>query len=617
MQRSHCFATCATSPADLDEGSLIPGVGLLALRRPGLPTLVLAPKCRLFEIEDPIAPSDLELRTLGIEPLRPRLAECPMDARALASREGLSPRAGRPAVIIAPKGNEVAMRLAQQLNRLSIGRWKVEQSIPAEHLPTLRICFDPPWSDPNPSSICHRETSDGLCIGPGPASLLGARVALGLTERERQLKALGFERSLSTLPMWAERDPEGLARWIALLETLPGNACVLPESGRIVDVPHAVGLAPAVYSHVDRMVWAHGAIADLAVRQAVSAPPVFVSSASIHPPSFDGLDQVFGKGYTREQAWWSAVGECVERISASNWYPPNDSVDALPHFQLCDFHPFGEEWSRAAEVPLRNASFVRACDLSNARDVAVPAALIPFPLFPDGSGFRPTRSDTCGLAAYPTYEGAVVRGALEILERDDLYPNLMVMRIGYRVPVDGRAREVAEGSRLSVTAITFALEQPIAIVHAFVSDPERRAMARGSGSGRTLTAATEGAVAEAIQVLEFNNEALERGSKDPTLNVWASSQLKHLLNDYFSEFPLIEVAETRHGDTSDLDTLALILGAVRGRNQPLIACNLPSPLASWSAVRVLIPGATCHQHASRSAGGSRLSPRVFPFPILT
>lgn len=428
-----------------------------------------------------------------------------------------------------------------------------------------------------------------------------------------------MESCPSTIGIYAAQDPKGLAAWLILLERLPLNTCVLPFSGRVVTLWQGPMHPPVDEADIDQLIWDHGAISGLAVKPASCYPDIMIGSASCKTSVMSGLNSNFGKGFSANTARITTIGECLERIAAARG-PALDTTALTPKYQftLEDFHPFGEEWEGSKDKLAAHAcKYVPAKAMVSNQVVSVPAELIPFPLLADRHGNRLTKSDTCGLAIYPTFSGAVVRGCLEVLERDDLYPHLLQMRNGVRIEGDFSRVIKARLIGLQIDLISFERSHSIVIIHCFLTMPGCMLVARGSGSGFCYSEAVDKALAEAVQVLEFGRENLSQMAPSSVYSTWASSTFRAFLTSYLASMPIrVVAADNDLKLPNDDEQLAEILSTLKDATKELIVCELLSPVNNWTAVRVLIPGAACHQNESSSKGGQRIANRIFPYSIL-
>ena len=255
--------------------------------------------------------------------------------------------------------------------------------------------------------------------------------------------------------------------------------------------------------------------------------------------------------------------------------------------------------------------------------VAVPRVLVPVPHRPTPGEWVPTGSSSSGLAAYVHREGAVLRGALEVIERDNLYRALVQLGPGerldpHRLPPTGRHEELAsllaELERLGLRAwlVRHPGMEGVPIVHAFLWEATITTMSRGTGSGTTWATAALKALLEAMQLRLQHRLVREQGTEtdvDPGYVAWSRPDVGARLIAYLEQLPAASGEHFEPGDE------ARLLQRLRSTLPALLVADLPCPVRNWSVVHVLIPGATCVCVASDSAGGRPLLDPRFEHPI--
>src|SRR5262249_44468970 len=136
---------------------------------------------------------------------------------------------------------------------------------------------------------------------------------------------------------------------------------------------------------------------------------------------------VSGKGFTRQDAWASCLGEAVERYSGGRWDASETTLARRAELdgrnidpaQLLLFAP--GELERLPYAPYTEDSvlrWVRGRSLIGDDEVWVPAisVFMEYQVLSEEEYVCPVTSN--GLAAGPTLRGAVLRAIYEVLERD-------------------------------------------------------------------------------------------------------------------------------------------------------------------------------------------------------
>ena len=330
-----------------------------------------------------------------------------------------------------------------------------------------------------------------------------------------------------------------------------------------------------------------------------------------------------GKGFTMARAIEGALGEAVERYSASFWWPeeirrarraelPGRALDPR---DLVLFDP-----SQYAGLPYRPYSddltiaWVEAYSLTTDAPVWVPAAAVflSFPSTEEETLFAPTSN---GLAAGPARDRAVLGAAFEVIERD-------AVMIGWlrRICVDrwdasnhpdpDTRRLVTAYRRRGVDVGLFRMPTDLAGITVFLAiarDADRRpAAVVGLGADFDPSVAASKAIGEIAQV----RPALKRKLRLPE----TQARLQELVDDprrvtslhdhdllYAdpSSLEKLDFLFTRRIDVAswpppgDPRGLEDLVSALRSRNHELIYCDVTVPdleRLGLFAARAIVPG---------------------------
>jgi len=442
------------------------------------------------------------------------------------------------------------------------------------------------------------------------------------------LDRLGFAEAWpNALPAHGPRD---VAEAILAVLTLPRGRCLMVGAP---DAPQALWTVRALphqqSSEVLReQTWPKGLISDMRVRPAEDFPTVYIGQCRTPVGGLvPDLESNSGKGLSFERAETSTIGEAIERFAAwdSNAMIRVAPPKGVPEYPLKEFHPWGPPWEEYIAAGMPPVRLTVARSLCDGSAVAVPACLVPFPFLPPSGELRYTYNDTSGLACHPNYDVAVLRASLELVERHNLYTNLLHERDGLRLDpariegINWRVRDLLDAvqARGRLWLLIYphdALRAPV--VHAFWRPDHDRYVARGSGSGLTLANAVEGALTELVQVNEQFRAGppnrLGRGHID-----WASPQAVAYLSQYFDSQP---VGDPVPPEVIALPTESAIEELSRRFNEcgsQLLVISLPCPVPGWSVVRVLAPAIVTNQAASECDAGRLLSGSTLPYAIPT
>jgi ribosomal protein S12 methylthiotransferase accessory factor len=223
-----------------------------------------------------------------------------------------------------------------------------------------------------------------------------------------------------------------------------------------------------------------------------------------------------GKGATRDAAVRSAIGEGLERYSASLWDPaaltrasPRDLGSAAfdprwlvlyrsseyqqPSFGFAPFDP---------DLPL---PWVEGCWIDTGEPVKLPA-LASYMNFPAAPAERFAQITSNGLAAGSTFEDAALRGLYELIERDAFMLHWLAKRPGLRLDPGG-CDAVTEcalgeidrfGGRTELYVLDVGTHHPCVVCV-------------GSGDGRSWPGVTIGLAAHADIDVALQRAVLEHG----------------------------------------------------------------------------------------------------------
>lgn len=489
------------------------------------------------------------------------------------------------------------------------------------------------WLGAAPLIWCG-ECEEGLHVGPRFESAADAgryREASRTWSTVARLESLGFgDEWPSSLVPRVRRDPDAVAAALLRQRDAAPEAVVLLPGGEEKLLWTAACRRPVRPEELrSRLTWSKGLVRDLEVRPCRGVDQLYVASCASPCAADPFFEWNFGKASDADTASAIAIGEAIERFSA---WRANRACD-VDHgigraYSLADFHPSGPGWDGYRERGMPPVPLTGAIDLLSGEPARVPAFLVPFPWDrAQPAMFHDFDADTAGLAAFPDRTGAILRGALEILERHDFYPAFLWQRPGVLLPDDALPPGPAASAAARLDAlgvrrflVVYPGELALPIVHAFLFDGARGYVCRGTGSGLELESAAARALGEALLSRE-ESESLgdETGECDrveqPAFSAWAQRDIALEIVDYLQRMPTGRPEIARHRDDAAL--LEAIKDRLRAAARPLLVADLPCPVLGWSAVRVLIPGLTCHQHPSESAGGRRLIGAPFRHPVPT
>ncbi len=471
------------------------------------------------------------------------------------------------------------------------------------------------------------ESFEGTHIGPVFRTRRQAsayRRATAAWSFARRLGSLGFADSWPNASALCE--PSEVADAILEVLSLPSGRAVIvgDEPGRraLWDAAASPGQDEAAF--LAEQTWTFGLFARLRVAPSPWFPAVHIGEC-LSPSGGDPyLESNSGKGLTQARARIGTIGEAVERTAAreANGLVPVRLRDALPRLELDEFHPFGRPWTDYLSSARRPPPFVRA-EAVGGGFVAVPLPLVPFPYLPTAGSPQYTSGDTTGLACHSDKSIAIVRAGLELLERHNLYENLLHERPGVRL---GRAylSRLATPSAELVQSLSDAgtlwmlvyssdgLAAPI--VHAFWRPESGAYVARGTGSGLNIEEATTGALTELVQLDVQFRRGVPSGNGQGFID-WSSISAVEYIAAYLERQPLAERLPELVEGLGRQDPAAEVGSLLEAYGSRLLVVTLPCRVPGWSVVRALAPGLAVVPEASASKGGARLIGSTFPFAI--
>jgi ribosomal protein S12 methylthiotransferase accessory factor len=223
-----------------------------------------------------------------------------------------------------------------------------------------------------------------------------------------------------------------------------------------------------------------------------------------------------GKGATREEAVRSAIGEGVERYSASRWSPENVILASFAELGSQAFDPrclvlydeaqyAQEHFPFAPFDPDRPIHWTAGRWLDTGESVWLPA-LATYMNFPASREEQFGQASSNGLAAGATLEDATLRALYELIERDAFLLYWLARRPARRIAEDGceaiTERALREVERLGARTELYLLD---------VGTRVPTVVCLGLGDGRSWPGATIGLGTHANIDVAVRRAALEHG----------------------------------------------------------------------------------------------------------
>lgn len=487
------------------------------------------------------------------------------------------------------------------------------------------------------------ETTEGTHIGPiiqNDHDLEKYLVATKSWSFSKKLIEFGFNDFWpSSLYLNLLSTPEKIANAILTIIQDPPDTCFLIEENKKTSLwTNLIENQIPETTFFETQFWSKGLIRNFKLTLFDSLENGYVSKCRTPCRGIDYLEGNSGKGIDSTRALYSLVGESVERFSAwqSNkiidTYSKPLSVNKKDYYDISQFHPFGPKWERYLTGPKVELPLYPVKNLTNlGKTCLVPACLIPFPYETSESQYDVTVSSTGGLAVHSDYKKAVINGALELFERNDLYRSFLFQKIGFNLDFSGISfskKNTASSFRkfldslkhngLRYWCVIYNLQSTLPIVHSFIEDQKNNFFSRGSGSGVSLLEATSNSLVEALQIRQqFLNSCSSQGGvgydnwRLPSVVNEIRAYLEKFHTLHFLDHPMHTIQYTPHRLLKEIKTILTF------EQRPLLVANLPCPINKWFSVRVLIPGFTTHQYPSDSEGGKNILNPIFTQGIPT
>ncbi len=243
------------------------------------------------------------------------------------------------------------------------------------------------------------------------------------------------------------------------------------------------------------------------VRAALAPPAYFRSNA---PSSVQTTEDGCGAAFDRESAYWAAIGEAVERYSASIYWP-DDLVEATAEYlgdRAIDLSPLIRIGRPEVEAfdPTTSRAWCRGRRVVSEDPVLVPAMLCFLGYRTRYAGEIIAQSDSTGLACGVSPDDATLRALCELIERDAFAANWSLSRRAPRIAwsqddiasLKPAVQTTLGGTDRPVNLFYIAQSFGIHVVAAFTRG-ERGLFSLAAAAAPSIGRAVEKAVAELLQ----------------------------------------------------------------------------------------------------------------------
>lgn len=342
------------------------------------------------------------------------------------------------------------------------------------------------------------------------------------------------------------------------------------------------------------------------VRARLAPPAYFRGNA---PTLVRTADDGCGAAFDCERAYWSAIGEGVERYAGSIYWPENLIAGTMADVRdAMDLEPL----IVAARPEIQKVKddevyhWVSGLDLITGRKVHIPASLVYLGYRPTGGHEILTQNDSTGLACGQGFEDACFRGLCEVIERDAFASSWLLNRPPPRLnvsdtdlarlsqPVQDALRNPNTPVTLHYLANSFGIHVVTAIMRG-----DRALASVGAAAGPSLIQAAEKAVAEVLQGWQAVSAlpAIEtclrlEDLKTPFdhLRFYLHSERTPPLDGYFSSSDAVAFSDI---EAAPMPDLAAVLTALTGEGHQAVAVDLTTADIAdlgFSVVRVIVAG---------------------------
>lgn len=345
------------------------------------------------------------------------------------------------------------------------------------------------------------------------------------------------------------------------------------------------------------------------VRTTVAPPAYFRGNA---PSPVKTVEDGYGAAFDRETAYWAAIGESVERYSASIYWPD--------HFIVATARALGTR--AVAMAPLIRVARPETCafdpdsarawmegvDLATGEASLVPAMLCYLGYRSQYPGEVIAQSDSTGLACATSFDDGCKRGLCEVIERDAFAANWLLSRqppvmTFTAADIAGFPAAVAAAltdNNLSIRLLHVAKSFGVHVVMAFVSDGVSLCSI-GAAASPSLRRAVEKATAEVLQGWSAVNafpvltEPLTlEGLKTPfdQLRYYMHAERLHLLEAMCGGSEAAAFGDLCAGDQPDMTARDIARRLTADGFQAAAADLSTSDVSdlNFTVVRVVVPG---------------------------
>lgn len=313
-----------------------------------------------------------------------------------------------------------------------------------------------------------------------------------------------------------------------------------------------------------------------------------------------------GKGYSKYQAYKSAIGEAYERYCSKilgNEITKFDTYENLIKMNINTFNPFEVLNKENNNLNYSHKKVYEWClvtDLTDNKKIYIPSNMIFFPYTRDND-YHMISQTTTGLACGNYIEEAILQAILEIVERDSY-----VIKYLENIPLPtidlSTDKELYKISKyLKKMDIKLHIKHlntkyGIHVVHCTTQSTKFPIFTHGAGAALDIKTAIRRAIIECIQLrisqIELRENYKEFNSKDNySYKQWGLGEMKEVspyLNNDITE--ILSINDFENFSTGNLKTdIQNIIKHLNKDNKKVYVANLTRKFYDLSVVRVIIP----------------------------
>lgn len=313
-----------------------------------------------------------------------------------------------------------------------------------------------------------------------------------------------------------------------------------------------------------------------------------------------------GKGLTKQQSLFSALGESIERYSSRYFEYENNMIDKFSiiknKFNVLEPQKLQLDEDFINEFNIdKNLEWFLGYDLTEKKEMYMPANSVYFPYNKENNLVIHSQSTT-GIAAGYKIEEAILQGTLEVIERDAYSishkAKLELKNIEYTGNniITNRLISICHDLNLQTHLKLLSDSYNCYVVHCTLEGADFPLYTHGSGASLDIDTAINRAILEAFQmrtsqILYRNNISNEIDEENIYIQ-WGNGNKEYFYNflkESSNDSIKSEVLEARNTGNIKTD-IELIINSLKFEGYKVIVADISRAEAPLKCVRILIPG---------------------------